>query len=105
MRNVRVQGAGDTYEALDLRETGEEERGLDGQVAARGGAGARETGEVRTRGPGGGEGWERVVEPAPEGLDVGEDVGRVGLGEEAVGGGDDEGRGGEAEVYEPVKTT
>ena len=103
MRDVGVQGAGDGDQEFDLREVGEEERGLDGEVAACGGAGAGEAGEAGTSVPGGGEGREGVVEPVPECFDVGEDVDRVGLGEESVGGSDEEGGVCETEVYEPVK--
>ena len=102
MRDVGVQGGGDDDEGLDAREVGEEEGGLHGEVAARGGAGAGEAGEVRAGAPGGGggvvEGGEGSVEPVPEGFDVGEDVGCVGFWEEAVGGGDEEGGSREAEV-------
>ncbi len=97
MRDVRVQRSGDGNEQLDVREPGEQERGLHGQVAAGGGARAGETGEIGARGPGGGEGGEGDVEPVPEGFEVGQDVGGGGFGEEAVGGGDEEGGGGEAE--------
>ena len=57
MRDVVVQGPRDGDDEIDARKTREEERGLHGEVGARGGAG-------------------------------GEDVGCVGLGEEAVGRGD-----------------
>lgn len=80
-----------------MRQVGEEEGGLHGEVAAGGGAGAGEAGEIGSRVEGGGEGGKGVVEPVPEGFKVGEDFRSVGFGEEAVGGGDKEGRGGEAE--------
>ena len=70
VRDVVVQGPRDGDDEIDARKAREEERGLHGEVGARGGAG--------------GEGGEGIVEPTPEGLDVGEDVGCVGLGEEAV---------------------
>lgn len=60
-------------------------------------------GGVGARVPGCGVGGEGGVEPVPEGFEVGEEGGTGGFGEEAVGGGYEEGGGREAEVDEPVK--
>lgn len=97
MRDIGVQGPGDGDEEFDIREIGKEERGLYSEVAAGGRADAGETGEVGTGGPGGGKGEQGVVEPVPEGFDIGKNVGGVGLREESVRRGDEEGGGGEAE--------
>ena len=102
MRDVGVQAAGEGEEALDAREVGEQQRGLHGKIAACGRARTCETGEVRTGVPGCGEGGQGVVGPAPDGFAVGENVGGVGLGEQAVGRGDEEGVVAEAEIEKPV---
>lgn len=90
MRDIGVQGAGDGNEEFYVREMGKEEHGLYGEVAAGGRADASETGEVGMGGPGGGKGGQGVVEPVPEGFDIGKDVGCVRLREESVRGGDEE---------------